>query len=370
MHGKNIFLFSENREIILWAAKNLAVENSFSHGRKSLSELKNFLYQGGILLLDGISFSEIQLASFCEVLSPKENIALLFTKRKSLLTLSFLFPEILSILIFKSSDVKKLFSLIENAADESSLEKNTVKKFFHEEKLSFSPSYKEYLNRMTQAAKCDEPVLLLGESGSGKNYSARIIHDMSLRKEKEFVEVKVSELNLTLLASELYGTVKGAFTGAENTEGYFSRAQDGTLFLDEIAELPYEHQAKLLGVLDTKTFRKTGSTLSIAFNARLMFATDANLKKRMEEGLFRKQLYYRISVIVVTVPPLRERREEIIPLANKFAAECGKSLSSLALEKLYAWSWPGNVRELKNTIIAASGRSNGEVIEDSDICFE
>jgi DNA-binding NtrC family response regulator len=201
-------------------------------------------------------------------------------------------------------------------------------------------------------------VIITGESGTGKGLVAKLIHYSGERKDKPFLALNCATFTEELLASELFGHEKGAFTGATTTKkGLMEVAQGGTLFLDEIAEMPPALQAKLLKVIEDREFIRVGGTRSIKVDARVITATNQNLKELIEKGKFRKDLYFRLNVMEIYIPPLRERKEDIIPLARHFlekmakAANKGiKGFSKEATEVLKSYSYPGNVRELENII--------------------
>ena len=230
----------------------------------------------------------------------------------------------------------------------------------------FSKTFKE---KIGLACKCDSLVLLVGETGSGKSFAARYIHNNSSRKEKPFTEETLSNINPGLIESTLFGTTKGSFTNAENKIGLLEAAKDGTLFLDEVGDLYLASQGKFLRFLDTRTFRRMGSQKEIICPARIIFATSMDLAARIKAGLFREDLFHRISVLVIKIPPLRERKDEIRPLAVQFATTFDKKLSDEAVEKLEAYSWPGNIRELKSCIERSSVQASSEILSGSDIVF-
>ena len=210
-------------------------------------------------------------------------------------------------------------------------------------------------------------VLITGESGTGKELVARAIHEASLRREKPFVSINCGAFPETLLESELFGYLKGSFTGAEsNRKGIIESANGGTLFLDEIGETSLGMQVKLLRVLQERSVRPLGGAMDVSVDVRLIASTNRDLKKMVASGQFREDFYYRVSVIPIHVPPLRERPSDIEPLARhflrKFALQMGKPLSDFdaeALERLRRWTWPGNVRELENAIEHAVAVSDG-----------
>jgi Nif-specific regulatory protein len=211
---------------------------------------------------------------------------------------------------------------------------------------------------ITRVSKSDSTVLIRGESGTGKEVVARSIHQISPRKERPFIAINCAAIPETLLESELFGHEKGAYTGAVGMrKGKLEAAEDGTLFLDEIGELAPPMQAKLLRVLQQKEFERVGGTNSVQFKARVLAATNKNLEQAIKSGEFRQDLYYRLNVVSVTIPPLREHREDIPLLALFFAAKYAqkakrpfKGISREARALLIGYSWPGNVRELENAI--------------------
>jgi transcriptional regulator with GAF, ATPase, and Fis domain len=213
----------------------------------------------------------------------------------------------------------------------------------------------EFIGRV---AKSDTTVLIRGESGTGKELVARAIHANSLRPDRPFVAINCAAIPETLLESELFGHEKGAFTGAAGTKkGKFEAAEDGTLFLDEIGEMVPVLQAKLLRVLQQREFERLGGNRLLPFNARILAATNKNLEQAIKVGEFRQDLYYRLNVVSVLLPPLREHREDIpllaLYFANKYAAKCKRSFKGITTEArglLMQYSWPGNVRELENAI--------------------
>ena len=215
------------------------------------------------------------------------------------------------------------------------------------------------VSRLIQkVAPSDTSVLLLGESGTGKELFARAIHSLSIRKHAPYVAINCAAIPRELLENELFGSERGAYTGSVARKmGKFEIAQGGTIFLDEVGDLDIALQAKLLRVLQDKTFERLGGTKTLSVDVRLIAASNADLKKAIEKNQFREDLFYRLSVFPITIPPLRERREDIPQLAehfvNKYCAEMKKpkkSISPEAMALLDKYHWPGNVRELENTI--------------------
>ena len=214
------------------------------------------------------------------------------------------------------------------------------------------------------AARNDEvPVLIVGETGTGKGFVARRIHERSARAAQPFVEVNGASLSATFLESELFGHERGAFTDAKQAKrGLFEVAGRGTLFLDEVGEVVTEVQPKLLKVLEERTFRRLGGTSELRSDARVVAATNQPLAQRVQEGAFRADLFYRLQVLTLALPPLRDRRGELADLARMFSP-AGSRLSQTALRTIERYDWPGNVRELKNTLWRASLLAEGGEIQ-------
>lgn len=237
--------------------------------------------------------------------------------------------------------------------------------------ISTSAQFKAVLNLAEKVAPSNTSVLLLGENGTGKELIARYIHRLSPRKEGPFIAVSCAAIPVTLLESELFGYEKGAFTGAVSLhKGRFELANKGTIFLDEIGDLPLEIQIKLLRVLQEREFERLGGTKTVKVDVRIIAATNQNLTEKINQKLFREDLFYRFNVFPINVPPLRERKDDIPILADHFlshyARQMNKSIkriSSEVMDKLLNYSWPGNVRELQNVIERAVVLTNGETIE-------
>ena len=221
-----------------------------------------------------------------------------------------------------------------------------------------SPAIREVTSLIRRVADSSATVLITGESGTGKELVARAIHELSDRKHQPFVAINCGALPPALLESELFGHVRGAFTDArQSRQGLFVQAGDGTLFLDEIGEMPLEMQVKLLRVLQERTLRPVGGDTEVPFGARLITATNRDLETAVEEKRFREDLFYRINVVAIPVPPLRARPGDVLALAqafvHKIASSSNKPVATIdddALRKMVAYDWPGNVRELQNCI--------------------
>src|SRR6267143_468107 len=234
-----------------------------------------------------------------------------------------------------------------------------------------SPAMKDVLRLVQKVAPAQTTVLIGGESGTGKELIARALHDMSPRAERPFVAVNCGAIPEKLIESELFGHAKGAFTGASAAKrGLFEEADGGTLLLDEVGDLPLHLQVALLRVLQEGEVRRVGDARTIRVDVRVLAATHRDLAQEVAAGTFREDLFYRLNVVAVRLPPLRDRSEEIEPLARRFLARhavrlglAEKPLSAEALRRLLAWRWPGNVRELENALERALVLSEGEEID-------
>jgi formate hydrogenlyase transcriptional activator len=239
------------------------------------------------------------------------------------------------------------------------------------EMVGSSPALLAALRQVEQVAATDSTVLILGETGTGKELIARAIHSRSARRGRPLVKVNCSAISAGLVESELFGHVKGAFTGAlERRIGRFELADGGTIFLDEVGDLPLETQVKLLRVLQEREFEAVGSNRTLRVDVRVIAATNRNLEEAVAAGRFRADLFYRLNVVPVRVPPLRDRRGDIPQLVMfflaRYAKEFGRPLDAVAqatMERLVAYGWPGNVRELQNIIERAAVLSSGRVLE-------
>ena len=234
-----------------------------------------------------------------------------------------------------------------------------------------SPALMESVARAVQVAPIDLSVLVTGESGTGKEFFPKIIHAYSPRKHGRYIAVNCGAIPEGTIDSELFGHEKGAFTGAVATRrGYFEEADGGTIFLDEVAELPLTTQARLLRVLESGEFIKVGSSTVQKANVRIVAATNVDMLRAVAEGRFREDLYYRLSTVTITIPPLRDRGGDIVLLARKFAADFSEryltpriSLDDSARGLLQAYRWPGNVRQLKNVIDQVALFHAGETVD-------
>ena len=255
-------------------------------------------------------------------------------------------------------------------AENAQLRQELQQKYDFSNMVGASGPMRQMYDEMARVAATNTTVLIRGESGTGKELIASAVHYHSTRAKKPFIKVNCAALPETLVESELFGHERGAFTGAESRKkGRFEMANGGTLFLDEIGELSPAIQAKLLRVLQEREFERVGGTEAVRVDVRMIAATNRDLEKGLSEGTFREDLYYRLNVFPIFIPPLRGRRADILPLADhfveKYAREHGKTIkriSTAAIDQLACYHWPGNVRELENTIERAVLMADEEVI--------
>jgi transcriptional regulator with GAF, ATPase, and Fis domain len=254
------------------------------------------------------------------------------------------------------------------------LKQELHEQFNFEEIVGSSGAMRGVLKKVEKVAATSSVVLIRGENGTGKELIARAIHFNSPRKEKPFIRVNCAALPQGTLESELFGHERGAFTGAfMRKEGRFELADGGTLFLDEIGDIPLDTQVRLLRVLQEKEFERVGGTKTLRVDVRMIAATHQSLERLIQEGRFREDLFYRLNVISIDIPPLRERREDIYPLVlhfmKKYNRETGKNVCRIedaALDYLRGYRWPGNVRELENLIERAIVLGENEILKEED----
>jgi DNA-binding NtrC family response regulator len=284
--------------------------------------------------------------------------------------------------IVKPIDFKNFLMVVERALERQKLRKevstlrSSLEERFSSKNFVFSSAKMEGVARLVnKASKSDATVLISGETGTGKDFVAKAIHFASRRKDGTFLPVNITSLPETLIESELFGAEKGSFTGAhERKIGKFEAASGGTLFLDEIGDLPLQLQVKLLRVLQEKEFFRLGSSQPIKSDVRILAATNRDLEKTVKEGNFRPDLYYRLNVIRIHVPPLRERKEDIPPLIDYFVRVYSgreektiEGITAEAMNVLVQYSFPGNIRELENAIERAVVFCDGSFITLGDL---
>jgi len=271
--------------------------------------------------------------------------------------------------------VKKELDVSRLKEENRSLREALGEKYSHPNIVARSAKMQEVLAMVERVAPTNSTVLLGGESGVGKDLIARVIHEKSRRASGPFIKINSTAIPENLLESELFGYEKGAFTGATTSKpGKFELADKGTLFLDEIGDVPAATQVKLLRVLQEREFERLGGTRTIKVDVRLIAATNRDLRAALEEGTFREDLYYRLNVVPIDIPPLRDHKDDIPDLANlflkKFAGESGRPVTAISREAtnlLLAHYWPGNVRELQNVIERACALAKTSKLEADDI---
>jgi DNA-binding NtrC family response regulator len=268
----------------------------------------------------------------------------------------------LSVVVEKALEVRKL-------RDENrELREALGHKYQFENIIGRSPAMQEIFATVERIAPTRATVLLAGESGVGKDMIARAIHQHSPRKDRPFVKINCTAIPENLMESELFGYEKGAFTGANTSKpGKFEQANTGTVMLDEIGDVPPSVQVKLLRVLQEREFERLGSNKTLTTDVRVIAATNVDLRAALEQGTFREDLYYRLNVVPINIPPLRERKEDIPYLVEHFAKKFGGEISEGALERLLGYHWPGNVRELENVVERSILLAQGPRVEAEDV---
>jgi two-component system response regulator AtoC len=271
----------------------------------------------------------------------------------------------LSVVVEKALEVSKL-------RDENrELREALGERYKFENIIGSSPAMQEIFATIMRVAPTRATVLLAGESGVGKDMIARAIHQHSPRKDRPFVKINCTAIPENLMESELFGYEKGAFTGANISKpGKFEQANTGTVMLDEIGDVPASVQVKLLRILQEREFERLGSNKTKQTDVRVIAATNVDLRAALEQGTFREDLYYRLNVVPMNIPPLRERKEDIPYLVDHFVRKFGGEISEGALERLVSYHWPGNVRELENVIERSILLAKGPIVEADDIKIE
>jgi DNA-binding NtrC family response regulator len=274
--------------------------------------------------------------------------------------------------------VQKVMVLQSLRAENQRLREELDRRYQFDNIIGRSGAMREIFHTVERVAPTRATVLLAGESGVGKDMIARAIHQHSPRKNHAFVKINCTALPENLMESELFGYEKGAFTGANTSKpGKFEQADQGTAFLDEIGDVPGSIQVKLLRILQERQFERLGSNVTRNVDVRVIAATNVDLRAALEEGRFREDLYYRLNVVPISIPPLRDRKEDIpflaIHFVNKLSKELGATaneISAAALDRLLSHPWPGNVRELENTIERSLVLASGEILQAADIRIE
>jgi DNA-binding NtrC family response regulator len=270
-----------------------------------------------------------------------------------------------SVVVEKALEVRQL------REENRELKEQLGHRYQFENIIGHSQAMQEIFSTILRVAPTRATVLLCGESGVGKDMIARAIHHNSPRKDRPFVKINCTSIPENLMESELFGYEKGAFTGANTSKpGKFEQANTGTVMLDEIGDVPPAIQVKLLRVLQEREFERLGSNKTMQTDVRVVAATNVDLRAALEQGRFREDLYYRLNVVPLNIPPLRERKDDIPYLAEHFAKKFGGKLSAGATERLQNYSWPGNVRELENVVERSILLAAGPVVQAEDVRIE
>jgi DNA-binding NtrC family response regulator len=277
-----------------------------------------------------------------------------------------------------SALIQKVLSVQSLRAENLRLRQELDTRYQFDNIVGRSPAMRDIFQTVARVAPTRATVLLAGESGVGKDMIARALHQHSPRKDFPFVKINCTALPENLMEGELFGYEKGAFTGANSSKpGKFEQADKGTVFLDEIGDVPGHIQVKLLRILQEREFERLGSNLTRSVDVRIVAATNVNLRAALEQGRFREDLYYRLNVVPINIPPLRERKEDIpflvLHFIRRLANDLGspvKDISPAAMDRLLEYDWPGNVRELENTLERSIVLAPGEKLESADIRIE
>lgn len=357
--------------------KDIANANSLDvkWTKKGLTALELLEKQSFDLILIELNLSDIDgrdvIAKINEL--KKNSDIIVLTELKNVVKMSDSLRLGVKDFIIKPVDKEKLQTTIEKVLLEKKIEIQNCQEFVFESEIM-----KKLIAEVRLIASCQANVFIHGESGCGKEEIAKIIHNLSPRQQNPFIKVNCAAIPDTLVESEFFGHEKGAFTGAHQTRlGRFEIANTGTLLLDEISEVPYTLQAKLLRIIQEQEFERLGSTVSKKVDVRLISTSNRNMLDTIQERKFREDLYYRLNVVPIHIPPLRERKEDILPLTEKFlhlAAEKNnrntKILSVEARDKLLSYHFPGNVRELMNICQRSSIMVSGDIIKPDDIFLQ
>ncbi len=381
----SILIVDDDRNFLFLLAKRLESANyrvvAVSEEQEALETVRSGLVDLSILDLQLANKDGISLMQEIHAIEPRMPIIILTAHGNIPSAVEAMKKGAFSYLT-KPYDPEELLITVERSLETGRLSKEVERlqgtletRYAFENIVAKSKKMKEVLDTVAQIAGTDCTVLLQGESGTGKELIAKAIHFASARKARPFVAINCASIPDTLLESNLFGHEKGAFTGADKkTKGLFCAADKGTILLDEIGDMPLSVQAKVLRFLQDRKFYPLGSETEVEVDVRVIAATNKELQAEVRKGSFRQDLFYRIHVVPIHLPPLRERKEDIPFLVGhflkKFSQQMKKQvhmLSPRAMEKLVAYHWPGNVRELENTIEYAVAMAKAEVIEHDSV---
>ncbi len=375
-----VLLVSDNELLLLWCRSELknrcdvltASEKNYLLELKKCSEIES-------VIVDFEGLEDVVLFSMYNYLHDMKKYKIIFVSAKNMNTPSAAsrqksFPSAMFCALYGSSNV--LSQLVLEDLSEDFIEHplipiadglGDVQGDVQELEVCSSDVSVDFDRQIDMAASSSACVLLLGESGSGKTWTARQIHARSSRASKKMVEVNLASLSPNLIESFLFGTVRGAFTGAVDSAGCLAEGNGSTIYFDEFTEIPPHIQVKLLKVIEDFSYRRVGSLKEEKFDARFIFATNAPIASYVEENKFRKDLLYRINTLTLNVPPLRKHIEDLERLVAEFAGEMKDEISPEAFQVLKHYSWPGNIRELKNVIYRLNLYSGGKNITADDV---
>jgi len=364
---EKIALFSRNEELIALFKYSLQSNHSLIVFR-SVLDLEAFYHENGFthLFIDSKLLNEFNTT---DVFTNSCTMAIVsadgfYKSYKGQPVLPYPFTKEQLLLLIKQHEAKE-----ENEEVDSKEIINILESKYFEKFIGGSKKIIEVKRQILNSVNKINSFLLLGESGVGKTMIARFIHDISERRKEQFVVLNMAELKDELAESSLFGAVRGAYTGAVDRNGFFTTANGGTIFLDEVSEISMNSQAKLLRVLETGKYRNIGSDIEKTSDVAMIFATNVDLKKKIAQKEFREDLFYRIADFPITLPPLREHKEDIPLLVLDFLQDSEKTLSEMAMEKLLDYNWPGNVRQLKSCLSRACVSSSKNTISDEHIIF-
>ena|SRR5574344_775197 len=382
MSSRSIFLISNNE--LLYSLCRTEIPDEFEFCMVNKESFKKYLVaetKPGCVLLDYYYESEIEVYAMYKFLSAETcfPVIIIVSSRKTMgREKRNLFANAQFVSIFAPSGFlgKAIENALNPAGNKSIAFVNCPSSMMVDDEIrpfdifcGDSHLMQNFRKQVIKAALTDDIVLLVGESGCGKSYTAKFIHSQSKRANQKIEEYNAAELTDTIAESQLFGTEAGAYTDARERNGLFSMAKDGTLFLDEIGELPMELQAKLLRVIEEHKYRRVGSMEERPVTSRFIFATNVDLKKRVLQHKFREDLFYRIDVLRIRVPALREHIEDLPRLVQNFVIAKKKSITEPAMQRLMSYQWPGNIRELQNVLNRACTFCKEDVIELDDITF-
>lgn len=388
MKEKLKILIVDDEEIVRESLSAWLIEDGYDvhaveSGKKALEEIKTNSYEIMLIDLKMPEMDGLQLMQEVKKVNP-DIIMIIITAYATVDTAVKAMKEGAYDYLVKPFDpdelslvIKKISQHIRLSRENILLRKQLLKEYYLHDIISKNPKMLELFEVVRTVAPTDSTVLIQGESGTGKELFARAIHKESKRRDKPFVTLSCAALTETLLESELFGYEKGAFTGADSQrKGKLELADGGTLFLDEIGDIGPKLQLDLLRVLEEKEFRRVGGVEVIKVDVRIIAATNRDLKERVRVGKFREDLFYRLNVIPIYIPPLRERKEDIPLLVEHFIGlfnvEMGKSVKGVseeAMRFLMEYDYPGNVRELKNIVERAMVLAKGDIITVDEISF-